>query len=305
MTDTTISTADLTLPANLAKGIVDQVQTGSAIAQLSGQKPMLFGTTNIVTFNTRPRAEFVEEGGQKGPASASFGVVKAVPHKAQVTVRFDDEVQWADDDYKLGVLTTLANAGANALTRALDLGVFHRLNPSTGTVMASWENYLTSTNKTVTDTGDPDADIEKAIGMVLSDGEGYDVNGLALTKSMAFALATTRDKQGRPLYPELGYGTQMTAFKGTPTVVTTTVDAPEAQASAKPLSEAIVGDFQNGIYWGIQRTLPVERIEYGDPDGQGDLKRSNQFALRLEILYAWYVFPQRFAVVNKQTAPAK
>lgn len=297
-----IGTQELTLPADLAQGIVQQVQSGSAVAALSNQHPMLFGNTNIVTFNTTPRAEFVEEAGEKGPADAKFGVVQAVPHKVQVTVRFDQETEWADDDYKLGVLQTVAQSGATALARALDLGVFHRLNPSTGTVISGWTNYLTATTKQVTGTDNPDADIEKAIGLVLTDGEGYDVNGLALDKQEAFALATVRDKQGRPLYPELGYGTSMTSFKGIRTQVTSTVDAPEAQASAKPTSAAIVGDFANGIFWGIQRQLPVTRIDYGDPDGLGDLQRHNQFALRLEILYAWYVFQNRFAVVNRATA---
>ena len=63
---------------------------------------------------------------------------------------------------------------------------------------------------------------------------------------------------------------------------------------------AIVGDFTGGIRWGIQKELPVELITYGDPDGQGDLKRKNQIALRLEIVYGWYAFVDRFAVVAEK-----
>jgi hypothetical protein len=65
---------------------------------------------------------------------------------------------------------------------------------------------------------------------------------------------------------------------------------------------AIAGDFQNGIRWGVQRELPVELIRFGDPDGQGDLKRNNQIALRLEIVYGWHVFTDRFAVVEDAVA---
>ena len=53
----------------------------------------------------------------------------------------------------------------------------------------------------------------------------------------------------------------------------------------------------------MQRNLPVELITTGDPDGQGDLKRYNQIALRLEIVYAWYVFAERFALID-EPAPA-
>ncbi|NEG90661.1 phage major capsid protein, partial [Bifidobacterium aerophilum] len=84
------------MPSQIADGIVDQVQSGSAIGVLSQQKAMRFGETSIVTFENRPRAEFVDEGAQKSSTTGSFGVVKTVPHKTQVTMRFDQEVQWAD-----------------------------------------------------------------------------------------------------------------------------------------------------------------------------------------------------------------
>ena len=29
--------------------------------------------------------------------------------------------------------------------------------------------------------------------------------------------------------------------------------------------------------------IPVTKIEYGDPDGLGDLKRKNEFALKVEV----------------------
>ena len=65
-----------------------------------------------------------------------------------------------------------------------------------------------------------------------------------------------------------------------------------------PLPDEVAASFANGIRWGVQRELPIELIRYGDPDGQGDLKRKNQIALRLEIVYGWYVFADRFAVVE-------
>ena len=49
-----------------------------------------------------------------------------------------------------------------------------------------------------------------------------------------------------------------------------------------------VGDF-SAIRWGIQRAIGLEVIRYGDPDGQGDLKRNNQVAFRAEVVYGWGV----------------
>ncbi|MCH9274995.1 phage major capsid protein [Bifidobacterium amazonense] len=299
------------MPNQIADGIVDQVQSGSAIGVLSQQKAMRFGDVSIVTFENRPRAEFVGEGVQKSSTTGSFGTVTAVPHKVQVTMRFNQEVQWADADYQLGIINKLATEGAKALSRALDLGVFYRLNPLTGKPITAWTNYLDATDKRVARTASPDVDVEEAIGLILDDKEGWDVNGIAMSREFAFSLATLKDTQKRPLYPELGYGVTMNSFKGIPASVTTTVNAPEFTEPAEgenytvPKVGAIVGDWKNGIYWGVQRNLPLETITYGDPDGQGDLRRTNQIALRLEILYAWYVFTDRFAVIEGDTATTK
>ena len=45
-----------------------------------------------------------------------------------------------------------------------------------------------------------------------------------------------------------------------------------------------MGQF-DAFRWGVQRDIMAEVIEYGDPDGLGDLKRQNQIALRMEIVY--------------------
>lgn len=298
----TLTTKTLTLPDHLLQGIVKSVTSGSTVAALSAAKPTLFGNSTLVTLESKPRAEFVEEGANKSATNATFGSVRVTPHKAQVTMRISNEVEWADEDYQLGIMQTLAEEGSIALARALDFGLIHRVNPSTGTV-TDWTNYLTSTKKTVDATANIDADIEKAIGLVLTDGEGTDVNGLALSKPAAYALATAKDKQGHLMYPELGFGTGMTQYKGIKAAASTTVNGlPEMKQDSG--IKAIVGDFTNGVYWGIQRNLPIEVIPYGDPDGQGDLKRANQIALRLEVQYAWYVFADRFAVVKTPAGSA-
>lgn len=296
----TFGTGDLkNLPRNIADGIVGKVQTGSTVAALSGQEPMRFGQTDIITFNDRPRAEFVEEGSEKSSTGGSFGMVTAVPHKAQVTMRFNQEVQWADEDYQLQVLNTLASAGAVALSRALDLGLYYRINPLTGAVIDTWTNYLNSTAKRVpvADESAIDDYVDDAVGLVVDDD--WAVNGIAFAPSFAHSLARLKDSEGRKKYPELGFGTNISSFNTLPASVSNTVvGTPEA---ATPTGvHAIVGDFQNGIRWGVQRNLPLELIQYGDPDGQGDLKRKNQIALRLEIAYGWYVFADQFAIIEKK-----
>lgn len=294
--------AKVLMPRNIANGMITQARTTSVVAKLSGREPQRFGEVDYIIFNDFPKAEFVEEGAQKSSTTGGFTSVTGKPHKAQVTMRFNEEVQWADEDYQLGVLQTLGNSGSVALSRALDLGLIHRINPLTGTVITGWDNYVTATTKSVEiATADRDADFKAAVGLLVNSTPTVAVNGAAFDPRFSWDLANlmARDGSGetsQQRYPQLGFGTDITSFMGVPVAQGDTVSGTPEAADTKV--RAILGDFRNGIRWGVQRELPIELIRYGDPDGQGDLKRQNQIALRLEIVYGWYVFTDRFAVVK-------
>jgi HK97 family phage major capsid protein len=297
--------AKVLMPRNIADGMITASRTTSVIARLSGREPQRFGEVDYITFNDFPKAEFVEEGANKASTTGTFGSVTAKPHKAQVTMRFNQEVQWLDEDYQLGVFRELSEAGGIALSRALDLGLIHRINPLTGAVIAGWTNYLMATTKRVEmATADADEDFKAAVGLLVTASPSWPVNGAAFDPKFSWALANlmARDGSGetsQQRYPSLGFGTNVTDFMGISVAQGDTVSGTPEAVDTKV--RAIVGDFQGGIRWGVQRQLPVEIIRYGDPDGQGDLKRKNQIALRLEIVYGWYVFADRFAVVEDVT----
>lgn len=291
------------MPREILDGMVKQTRDESVVARLSAREPMRFGKADILTFNDFPKAEFVEENGEKGSTSGEFGSVTATPHKVQVTMRFSEEVLWADEDYKLGVLSALAAEGKTALSRALDLGLFHRRNPLTGTEITSWTNYLcASTKNVVRGTADADDDFRTAVGLLVNSAPSWGVNGAAFSRKFGWDLASLKAKDGsgatsQQRYPNLGFGTNVTDFMGVPVAQGDTVSGQPEGADTGV--RAIVGDFKNGIRWGIQREIPVETIRYGDPDGQGDLKRKNQIALRMEMVYGWYVFTDRFAIIKE------
>lgn len=297
--------AEVFLPRQIADGMVKHVRDGSTVAKLATREPMRFGKTDIIVFNEAPKAEFVEAGAKKSATDIELTAVTATPKKAQVTMRFDQEVQWASEDYQLGILSELASEGQLALSRALDLGVYHRINPLTGEEISAWTNYLTATNKNVELSKDVDADavIREAVGLIMNDAKAAPVTGIALDPKLSWALASLTGKtangqsDGVQRYPNLGFGADVTEFLGLRAAQSNTVSGvPEAADTGV---RGIVGDFDNGIRWGVQRELPVEIIQFGDPDGQGDLKRQNQIALRLEIVYGWHVFADRFAVIKK------
>lgn len=308
-----LATSTFSLPKHLASGIWKKATTGSTVAALSGQEPQQFGETQIMTFTGRPKAEFVGEGAQKAGSTVGFGTKTVTPRKAQVTVRFNKEVQWADEDYQLGVLTEVSNALSDALSRALDLGIYHAVNPLSGTALSgSPAKVLDSTNVVEvldgTNANAPvgaDIEVETAAGLVISDG--FVPNGIALDPSYAWTLATARYTDGRKKYPDLGFGTAISQFEGLNASVSDTVSAPEAAvvggayASSNPNVKAILGDFSQ-IRWGVQRNIGVEKITAGDPDGDGDLNRFNQIALRAEVVFGWAIMDlSAFSVIKNAT----
>lgn len=305
-----LASSAFSLPKHLASGIWSKAQTGSTVVALSGAEPMLFGDTQLMTFTTKPKAQYVAEGSTKSGTDPAFGTKTISPHKVQVTMRFNQEVQWADEDYQLGVLNTLAASTSEALARALDLGVYHAINPLDGKALSgSPAKVLDSSNAVEITTATlttPDIVLETAAGLVIADG--YTPNGIALDTSYAWTLATARFTDGRKKFPDLGLGINVTNFEGLRASVSTTISAPEAAVtggayeSSNPNIKAIIGDFTQ-LRWGVQRNIGVQRIQYGDPDGLGDLQAKNQVALRAEVVYGWAIMDtDAFAVVKDAVA---
>ena len=300
----TLQSTDLHFPTQIADGIVERAKTGSVVAALSGQEPMRFGNVDIITFDDDLTAEFVEESGAKGADDAKPGVVTGVPHKAVVQMRTSNEFLWADEDYRLGIMDRFSEKYSLALARALDLGLLYRKNPRTDTEITGWTNYLNSTTNRVeiTASSQADMDFEAAAGLVI--GAGYGVNGVAFDPKYAWTLSTARFTDGRKKFPELGLGGGISSFQGVNAAVSTTVSGKPTDGSVSDNKvRAILGNFQSGIRWGVQKSFPFRVLEYGDPDNTGrDLAGHNEVLLRGEVVYGWYVFPGQFSVIEDKVA---
>ena len=236
-----------------------------------------------------PKAELVGEAGQKSPTPTAYASKTVNPFKLQVTMRFSQEVQWADEDVQIGVLQDLASNASIALGRALDLVGIHKINPLTGTVSSLVKEGLVDTKQSVQLAGTKyDEAIEAAAGMIIS--SGYVPSGIAMDPTLSFGLSTMRDADGRKIYPEIGFGQNLTNFSGMTAAVSDTVSAKnEITPDTKLLG--IVGQF-DAFRWGVQRSIGAHLIEYGDPDGLGDLQRQNQIAIRAEIVYGIGIMDQ-------------
>lgn len=277
---------------------------GGVLSSLAPEDPQLkVGETNYFTFTGTPKAELVGEGAAKSSEDANPQEATAKTYLAQVTYRFSRKLLWADEERQMGVIDGLVNNVAIALHRALDLVAIHGINPKTGEVSDLVTDYFNKAGNgvgRVTATADNNADIE-AMAEDLQNA-GYVATGIAFDPVFAGKLARSRDKNGNKLYPELGLGFGFTNFQGIAAASSDTVSGRQELGIANATVQALMGDFR-AFQWGIAEEVPLTTIEYGDPDGKGDLMRLNQLAIRAEIEFGFAIFDHSaFSIVETAAA---
>lgn len=272
---------------------------GGVLAKLTPGEPELkVGKTDHFTFTATPKVQLVGESVQKESQSGVPGKKTVQTYKVQITYRFSNEVQWEDEDYQTELVENLVANAATAISRALDLLAIHGINPITGTTGAVVE-YLTKAANgvlTVTRTANAQNDLENAAALL--QGQGYVANGIAFDPVFAGSLARTKDGQERPLYPEMGLGFNFDSFQGLNAASSDTVSGRQELAAEDATLNAIMADF-DAFKWGIARDMPLELIEYGDPDGNGDLKGHNEVAIRAESVIGFgFMDYKAFALID-------
>ena len=277
----TITKATNLFPAELVTEVFSKAKGHSSLAKLSGQTPIPFSGNTQMVFAMDGEASIVGEGEQKPAGDASFNPVTITPVKFVYQHRLTDEFTKMSEEQQLPYLEAFADGFAAKIARALDICAFHGVNPATKAVVSSLadKNFDKTAIATVTTTaGKEDEDIDTAVQAIT--GEDGVVTGIAMAPAFSAALSKIK-VNGVAQYPEFRFGQNPEAFYGMASDVNNTVSF----GTSKDL--AIVGVFQNAFKWGYSENVPCEIIEYGDPDGQGDLKRTNQIVLRAETYIGW------------------
>ena len=282
---TSLATGSLSIPKQKIAPWLGKIQNGSCVATLSAQTPMTFGEGESWTFDIG-EAEYVAEGGQKGASTVTPTSKPVKPFKFHKTLRFNEEVLWADEDRQLEVVDEILALIQPALSRALDFGVFHEINPTGGAVVAAMNGGLTDTTNLVeyVAADKPYVSLDAADGLVLADG--FVPRDIALDPTYAAKFSALRGTNSeQKLYPNFRLGVETSELDGHRASVSNTVRGTGVLAVDTDVL-GFVGDF-SAIRWGIQKSIGLEVIKYGDPDGGGDLKRYNQVAFRAEVVYGW------------------
>ena len=283
----TFATGSLTIPKQKIEPWLGKIKGGSVVASLSTPVPMTYGEGESWTFDIG-EAEYVAEGAQKGQSTVTPTTKSIKPFKFHKTLRFNEEVLWADEDRRLEVIDEILDLIQPALSRALDFGVIHEVNPTTGAVVTAMNGGLTDTTNVVeyASTDKPYVSLDAADALVLADN--YIPRDVALSPAYASKFSALRGTNSeQKLYPNFRLGTDVSELDGHRASVSDTVSAKTVLATDTKIL-GIVGNF-DAVRWGVQKSIGLEVIRYGDPDGAGDLKRNNQVAFRAEIVYGWGV----------------
>ena len=266
----------------LVADLVSKVKGHSSLAQLSGQIPVSFNGNKEFVFSLDKEIDVVAENGEKSEGGASVTPVIITPIKFEYGARVSDEFMYASEEEQLNVLQAFNDGFAKKVAKGLDIAAMHGVNPRTGNASAvigtnHFDSKVTQTVKYVA--ASVDANIEAAIQLV--EGAEGDITGMAAAPSARQALANLKNTANERLYPELAWGGQPGTVNGLAVDFNKTV-------AVGAVDEAIVGDFENMFKWGYAKEIPLEVIEYGDPDNSGkDLKGYNQVYLRAEVYLGW------------------
>lgn len=280
-------------PAELIREVFLGAKGKSSVAKLSEQIPIPFSGTDIMAFTLDGEVNLVAEGAAKGAHTGENAVINITPLKIEYGQRVSDEFVRCADEKRLEYLRAFATGFAGKIGRGLDIMVMHGTNPATGALASTLIGTNSfDTNSDVTSVTYDSSDPEGNVASVVAALGDYDFNGFAMDKTFQAALAALK-VNGVPQYPELGWGATPDTIKGVPVDVNTTVSAVSGE-------HAYGGDFKGAFKWGYSDVINFEVIEYGDPDGNGDLKRYNQVYLRAEAWVGWAILDgAAFARIEK------
>ena len=288
-------------PKELVTEMFSKVKGHSSLALLSGQEPVPFVGKDVFTFDFDHDISVVGENGAKPAGDASVTAVTIKPVKVVYQSRVSDEFMTASEEYKLNVLSAFAEGFAKKVGAGLDKMAIHGVDPrtgnlATGTIGNNYFDYACASTAITYNGSTPDANLESAIAVL--EANEYAPTGIALAPIMRSAIGAMTNSADGFKYPGFQFGnvSDLGGIK---------VDSNITIGSASGSNDrALVGDF-DAFRWGFAKEIPLEIIQYGNPDGGSyDLKQANQVLLRSEAWIGWGILDANaFCLVCKDGTP--
>lgn len=281
---------------DVVEDLINKVVGRSSLAVLSNQRPIAFNGNEFFTFNFDNEVEIVGESKPKSAGGVTVDSIVIRPIKVHYSARFSDEFLKASTAKRINILREFNKGYAKKLAKAFDLMAMHGVNPATGEAsdIIGDNNFDKKVTQQVTYTAaNPQLNIEDGIALV--DGADGETDGIALAPEVTTALSRvtlTGDANGVRRYPEFEFGRVPNNLGGLRLEKNKTV-------SAYNKLKGLLGDFEGSFRWGITEQIPLQVIQFGDPDNTGrDLAGHNEVLLRSETYIGWGILdPNSFAKI--------
>jgi HK97 family phage major capsid protein len=273
-------------PAKIVSELINNVEGESGLAKMSSEEAVPFNGKEYMTLSMDGEANIVGEGEAKPAGDASLGSKILQPVKFEYQHRITDEFMHASDEERIPYLREFALGFGRKIARGMDIAAIYGVNPGNGQD-ASFKATNSFAKAGIATGAAAAADDALRAGIAEVKDK---VNGIIMSPTMAAQMGSIK-ANGLILYPEFDFGGTPDTFKGKKLDVTDNIEFAEGP-------DALVGNFDK-FRWGYAKDITFDIIPYGDPDGQGDLKRYNQIVLRAEAYIGWTILDdEAFAKVT-------
>lgn len=284
-------------PKELIPDLINKVKGASVLQSLTAQAPIAFNGVTQFDFSFDSDVDIVAENGEKGVGGVTLKPITIVPIKFEYGARLSEEAWYSGEEAQIDLLKNFNDGFAKKLAKGLDLAAIHGVNPrsKTTSVIVGDNHFMQSAiaKVDVTDLKKIDATINSAISVVTAND--FENTGIAMSVASASAMGDIKATTGASLYPDFMFGGYPASLAGKKLAVSNNISAVKSGTSTP---HVLVGDFDM-FKWGISKNIDLRLIQYGDPDGQGDLARKNQIYIRSEAYLGWAIMdPKAFAVVT-------
>lgn len=311
------------LPKEITGQLWQTAQEGSLVLRLGRQVPVGYGETVIPIQSVEPEVGQVgvgtrpqdREGYRKPVSGVAWDSQSFAPIKLATIVTASEEFARANIN---GMWTDITAQLARAMSRGIDLAVFHGKRPDNGDALLGISNNsnigLAPNPINYPSTSDAlDVDLVNAWATLVN--RGYNPNAWAIDQRFVPAVITARDPQGNPMFqnslnlnsPSLG------TLAGLPVELGRAVSGTVGRGTDSG-NRAILGDWTRMVY-GYADQVRVKVTDTGvitSADGTNvNLWQTNQVAVLIETTFGWLVDPNAFvrltdtvSIVPGTTVPA-
>lgn len=280
------------VPTPIANAILAKAQEQSLVGRLATSTPIPLEGLTQVTQNGHIEAGVVGEGEAKPVGNTSYASKTIKPIKLAAIAVVSKELRMANP---ARILENIQADLAGAITRAIDLAVFHGRNAKTGGVISGVESLNQTTNRVelnALDSTDLAASLLAGYDLVVQGDQVYDdFNGFAFDKRFRSKLIAERKNSGDAFFQSsMNLRDPLDTVLGVPAAYGRGVSG-RIGASTDTNVKGFGGDW-GALQYGFAEQMTISRSDQAsivDGATTHNLFQENKEAYLVEAIFGWAI----------------